>query len=649
MAIPSGNETGRTVEPVRHIDSTVDLRGLVETIVRRRWTVIASLIAFLALAFAALHMISPRYSATARIFVDPREQRIVQNEVVQQSLGVDMALVDSQIEVIRSEAVLGRAVRETGLASDPEFVKDADNDRNPSEIAIEGLAKATKVTRPENTYVLEIAVTAKEAAKSARLANAIAAAYVTDRTSSIADATRGISSAIRGRLAELQKQLNEAEEKVETFKSEHNISQAEGQLLGDRTLTDLANRQSQAAARVNETRARLQVMEEAIGARGSVGPAVADTDSSMGALRIRLAEARQRLAELEQSLGPRHPRIIATRQEVSQAESAIRAESQRLVAAARDDYETAVGALDKVDADLKEATEASFSTNQDLIKLRQLEREAQSVKVVYESFLLRAKETAQQESITASTARVIAEAAVPGSPSFPPRTLLLAAAGIFGLFVGILLAILQDFAAGLLAGRARAELPASSADAAPDAIDAASPPAGGLALVTTLANAEAARHVALELASGSVARDRSVIVLDLAQDASAVVPGLAEIALGESSAYDAVQTSPDGEVHILGAGRPAAIQKVSRTMFRAVLDVICAEYDDVVVNVGELDVEHTLPAQVAADMTRHAVLVVSGQRTDSSEERVVEALSHNGEVAVSLVKAQVEPELDAVA
>lgn len=641
MAIPSGNETGRTVEPVRHIDSTVDLRGLMETIVRRRWTVIASLIAFLALAFAALHMISPRYSATARIFVDPREQRIVQNEVVQQSLGVDMALVDSQIEVIRSEAVLGRAVRETGLASDPEFVKEADSDRNPGEIAIEGLAKATKVTRPENTYVLEISVTTKEAAKSARLANAIAAAYVTDRTSSIADATRGISSAIRGRLAELQKQLNEAEEKVETFKSEHNISQAEGQLLGDRTLTDLANRQSQAAARVNETRARLQVMEEAIGARGSVGPAVADTDSSMGALRIRLAEARQRLAELEQSLGPRHPRIIATRQEVSQAESAIRAESQRLVAAARDDYETAVSALNKVNADLKEATDASFSTNQDLIKLRQLEREAQSVKVVYESFLLRAKETAQQESITASTARVIAEAAVPGSPSFPPRTLLLAAAGIFGLFVGILLAILQDFAAGLLAGRTKAELPTPAADAGPQA--------GGLALVTTLANAEAARHVALELASGSVARDRSVIVLDLAQDASAVVPGLAEIALGESSAYDAVQTSPDGEVHILGAGRPAAIQKVSRTMFRAVLDVICAEYDDVVVNVGELDVEHTLPAQVAADMTRHAVLVVSGQRTDSSEKRVVEALSHNGEVAVSLVKARMEPELDAVA
>jgi uncharacterized protein involved in exopolysaccharide biosynthesis len=545
--------------------------------------------------------------------------------------------------VIQSESVLGRVVKDSNLATDPEFVTEPGNDREAAEAALAGLAKATAVARAENTYVLEIEVTTKEAAKSARLANAIAAAYVADRSASATNVTRDISSAIHGQLAELQKQLHDAEEKVETFKREHNITQTEGQLLGDRTLTDLANRQSQAAARANETRARLQVMQEAMKARGSVGPAVSDTDSSLGALRIRLAEARQRLAELQQSLGPRHPRIVATREEVTQAERAIRAESERLVAAAQDDYETAASALDKVNADLKQATEASFSTNQDMIRLRQLEREAQSVKVVYESFLLRAKETAQQESITANSARVIAEAAVPISPSFPPRKPMLAAAAVFGLFVGLLLAILQDFAKGLLAARPKA------AAVTPARAIGTGTNAGGLALVTTLGPAEAARQAALELATGAVSRERSVIVLDLARDGPADIPGLAEIALGESSAYDAVRISPDGEMHILGPGRPAAIEKVSRTMFKAVLDVICAEYDDVVVNVGELDVEHSLPALVAADMTRHAVLVVNGQRADPSEKRVVEALSHNGEVSVSLVKARMEAELGKVA
>ncbi len=641
MATLSGTEAGR------QIDSSVDLHGLMETIVRRRWTIIASVVVFTALAYAALSVISPRYSATARIFIDPRPQRTVDNEVVQQGTGADMALIDSQIELIQSEAVLGRVVKDNDLAVDPEFVTEPEDGRDASEMALAGLAKATTVARAENTYVLEIDVTTKEAAKSARLANAIVAAYVADRAASATNVTRDISSAIHGQLAELQKQLHDAEEKVETFKREHNITQAEGQLLGDRTLTDLANRQSQAAARVNEARARLQVMQEAMKARGSVGSAVSDGDSSLGALRIRLADARQRLAELQQSLGPRHPRIVATQEEVTQAERAIRTEGERLVAAARDDYDTAAGALDKVNADLKQATEASFSTNQDMIRLRQLEREAQSVKVVYESFLLRAKETAQQESITANTARVIAEASAPTLPSFPPRKPMLAAGAVFGLFVGLLLAILQDFAKGLLAARRKA---APIVPARPAIADiGADTDAGGLALVTTLGPAGAARQAALELATGAVSRGRSVIVLDLAQDRPADSPGLAEIALGESSAYDAVRISPDGEVHILGAGRPPAIEKVSRTMFKAVLDVICAEYDDVVVNVGELDVEHSLPALVAADMTRHAVLVVNGQRADPSEKRVVEALSHNGEVSVSLVKARMEAELGKVA
>ncbi|MGB3898861.1 MAG: GumC family protein [Mesorhizobium sp.] len=641
MATLSSTEAGR------QIDSSVDLHGLMDTIVRRRWTILASVVVFTALAYVALSVVSPRYSATARIFIDPRPQRTVDNEVVQQGTNADMALIDSQIELIQSEAVLGRVVKDNDLAADPEFVTEPEDSRGASEMALAGLAKATTVARAENTYVLEIDVTTKEAAKSARLANAIVAAYVADRAASATNVTRDISSAIHGQLAELQKQLHDAEEKVETFKREHNITQAEGQLLGDRTLTDLANRQAQAAARVNETRARLQVMQEAMKARGSVGSAVSDTDSSLGALRIRLAEARQRLAELQQSLGPRHPRIVATQEEVTQAERAIRAEGERLVAAAQDDYETAAGALDKVNADLKQATEASFSTNQDMIRLRQLEREAQSVKVVYESFLLRAKETAQQESITANTARVIAEASAPTLPSFPPRKPMLAAGAVFGLFVGLLLAILQDFAKGLLTAR-RKTAPVVLAHTA-DAGAGADTETGGLALVTTLGPAGAARQAALELATGAVSRGRSVIMLDLAQDVSADSPGLAEIALGESSAYDAVRISPDDEVHILGAGRPPAVEKVSRTMFKAVLDVICAEYDDVVVNVGELDVEHSLPALVAADMTRHAVLVVNGQRADPSEKRVVEALSHNGEVSVSLVKARMEAELGKVA
>ena len=282
MATLSGNGPDRNTTPGHRTDSTIDLYGLGQTLWRRRWTILVCLVALPAIAWFALRMLTPLYSATSRILIDPREQRIVQNEIVQQGLGGDMALVDSQIEVIASEAVLGRVIRDLDLTADPEFAGAGHDPRLAFDAALGSLARAIEVSRRENTYVIEISVTAQEAAKSARLANAIAQAYVADQIASAANSARDVSAAIRSRLSELQAQLNEAEEKVENFKREHNISQTEGQLLGDRRLTDLSARQSEALARVNETTARLQVLEEGLRTRGYVGATTADAGSAMG-------------------------------------------------------------------------------------------------------------------------------------------------------------------------------------------------------------------------------------------------------------------------------------------------------------------------------------------------------------------------------
>ena len=635
MASLSGNRPGR------QIDSTVDLYDLGRTLLRRRWTILFCVVAVTGLAFAALSTIAPRYSATARILIDPREQRVVQNEIVQQGLGGDMALVDSQIEVITSEAVLGRVVESMNLADDPQFGGQPGGGRTAADIAMEGLARATEVTRRDNTYVIEISVTTREAAKSARLANAIAAAYVADQISSAANSARDISAAIRSRLAELQKQLNDAEEGIETFKREHNISLTEGQTLGDRRLTDLSARQSEALARVNEANSRLQVLEESLRTRGYVGATVSDAGSAMGALRTRLADARQRLADLQNVLGPRHPRVTAAIQEVTQAETAIREESGRLVASARDDQRIAVDALNKINAELQSATTASFSTNQDLIRLRELEREAQSIRLVYESFLVRAQETAQQEGIAARTARVIAEAAVPAAPSFPPRMPLLIAAVLMGLFTGILMAILLDFFAGLLGRRANsaALMPRPGAEVQ----------LNGLVLVTTLHDPVTARQGALDLAQGAASRGRRTIFIDLAEDAPRTVPGLADIALGEISAFGAVEADQDSGLHVLNIGRSRAVERLSRREISNVIEAVTAEYDDVVVNIGELETEHGLPARTVAELTRNAALVVNSGRVDAREQRMVEALSNDGAVTVSLVARGEASRLDKVA
>jgi polysaccharide biosynthesis transport protein len=628
MSASEGSRSpGRSAAAGAQADTTVDLPGLAATLLRRRWTVLASVAVFLGLGVLGLQLIAPRYSATARILIDPREQRVVQNELLPQGLGNDMALVESQIEVITSEAVLKRVVAANGLADDREFAPKTVPGQEPADAALAGLAKATAVTRPENTYVLQITVTAKEAAKAARLANAVAAAYLAYQADTTAGTARDVSSSIHDRLAQLASELHRSEEAVEAFKRENNVSESEGQLLGDRRLTDLSTRRSAALARVNESRTRFEVMRDALKSRGDVSAAVSSSDTAMNALRTQLAQAQRRLAEARQVLGPRHPRVVAAEGDVAQARETIRAESGRLVQAAEDDYRAAADTLSALDRDLGDAENASFDTNQDLIRLRELERKAQSDKVVYESFLVRAKETAQQESISARTARIIADAAIPAAPAYPPRALMLVAAGLMGLFVGVPLAVLQDLSAGLLAAGSK-PMPAPA--------DGRTELAGGLVRVVALRDPLLSRQAALGLAA-AVPSERAAILVDFAADAPADVPGFADLALGGTPVAGAIRIDPATGIETLNAGRAKAVADLTSERAAAVLRAIMDEYDDVIVNAGTLEGGRTMLAETAGANARQTVLAVRDGALGRGERQAVKNLSAGGEAAVSVV------------
>jgi len=79
------------------------------------------------------------------------------------------------------------------------------------------------------------------------------------------------------------------------------------------------------------------------------------------------------------------------------------------------------------------------------VTLRELERDVQANRTVYEAFLVRARETGEQERVDTKNIRVISRADLPLQRSFPPSNLLLAmAALLFGLASGSGLVIMRE-------------------------------------------------------------------------------------------------------------------------------------------------------------------------------------------------------------
>src|SRR4029079_18610809 len=137
-------------------------------------------------------------------------------------------------------------------------------------------------------------------------------------------------------------------------------------------------------------------------------------------------EARKRHAELQSELGPRHPALRQAEQQAQDLRRTINEEVERFAQSAKNDlirardYEASLGKA------LETQKRQSVQMSQASVRLRELEREVEASRDVYQAFLKRSRETEEQESLNTSSARIIGEATVPTRRSFPPAMSMIA-------------------------------------------------------------------------------------------------------------------------------------------------------------------------------------------------------------------------------
>jgi polysaccharide biosynthesis transport protein len=422
-----------SVAPAFGVFGDFDLGRFCSVLWEGKGTILLSVVVALLLA-AAFVLLAPRkYTATTQILMDPMDLRAAQTDVSTTIPQSDAAVlqVESQARVIGSDNILRRVVETEGLDHDPEFERGAKSQEQVPLTALNNLRKHVDIKRPERTYVIEVSVTSEDPAKAARIANAIAQTYLTEQTEVRAGAARQVSQSLTGRLKELQETLRASENKVEAYKSSHNIVGANGELVNEQQLVNLNTELSAARARTAQAKGRLDQIENVQRSKTDIGAFPEAVQSAMiTALRTQYTDIMRREAEQKSSLGERHPAVMEIEAQAERVHRLIEDEVNRIAVSARTEYESAKTSEElmaqKVDA-LKNTAE---STNQSLVGLRELEREAQANRTVYESFLVRARETGEQEQIDTKNIRIISRADAPLTRSWPPPSLPIGLAAI---------------------------------------------------------------------------------------------------------------------------------------------------------------------------------------------------------------------------
>src|SRR5262245_25606384 len=428
---------------------------------RRRLIAICVGVALLGAGLADLLMTS-RYRAISQIMIGPVDLRVVEKSVMPpaQTADANVIQVESETRILTSDRVLRRVVESERLATDPDFggraasflsklrawLAGGNRRSDPEFAALRQLQRSVTAKRSERTYVVDLIVDTTDPEKSARIANAISQAYLDEQTAARSDAARRAGDSVSARLAELRERVRQAEEQVERYKRDHSIVGAGGRLVEEQQLSELNNQLVAAKARTAETKARYeQVLRLQRSGADPGATAEAVQSVTIGRLREMYAAVARQEANLTAELGPRHPWVIDARAQVRNAERLIAEEIARVAEATRNDYERAMANENSLVASLDALKRKSMDTSLAFVKLRELERESDATRAVYESYLVRAREMREQERLDTANVRILSDAQPPQDRIWPPRRLILLLAGLMaGVLAGAGLAYFAE-------------------------------------------------------------------------------------------------------------------------------------------------------------------------------------------------------------
>ena len=229
--------------------------------------------------------------------------------------------------------------------------------------------------------------------------------------------------------------MREAEERAEAFKSQNNIVAAGGQLVNEQQLQELSSQLQAARARTEEAKSRFEQVERAQQSSADGGSFTEAVQSqTMNSLRGQYAEIMRREADQTTTLGPRHPAVFEVQAEAQRLKHLIADEIGRIALATRNEYERARANEESLARSFEQLKTKAMTTNESLVTLRELEREVQASRALYESFLARSRETGAQERIDTNNIRVISRADLPLGRTWPPSNMIL---GLGAILLGL--------------------------------------------------------------------------------------------------------------------------------------------------------------------------------------------------------------------
>jgi len=420
------------------------------SILKARWWVALLLLLLTVGTTLGVSSVLPRqYTATASIVIDVKP-----DPIAGQFAGMlAPSYMATQVDVIQSDRVARRVVRNLKLADNPQVRSDwleSTGGQGDIEAWIAGRFSPNMDVRPSReSNVISVSYRAPDPGFAAALANAFVQAYIDTALELKVDPAKQYSTFFDLRAKDAREALEKAQSRVSAFQKEKGIIATDERLdVESARLSELSSQLVMIQALSSESGSRQAQ------ARGDAAERMQEVLNNpvIGSLKSDLSRNEARLQELSARLGDNHPQVIEAKANINTLRSRLDAETRRVTGG----VSVTANINRQREAELRASLEAQRTKVLRMKAVRDegavLLRDLESAQRAYETVLARLNQTSLESQATQGNIFVLGQATPPVDPSSPKvlRNTLLS------MILGIVLAIGAVLGIEMLDRRVRA-------------------------------------------------------------------------------------------------------------------------------------------------------------------------------------------------
>jgi succinoglycan biosynthesis transport protein ExoP len=682
-------------------DREIHLLDYVRVLSKRRWTALTTFVIVVMSVSVYTFTATPIYEARVQILIEKEATNVVTFKEAYEQNQITDDYYQTQYKILQSRAVARRTLDSLSLWNNTQFNPRPDDSPAVSKI-VRGLAawvsdrfkparpgqsplaeatqvqsgtidrflNALTVAPVRNSRLVDVTFESPDPALSANVANALARAYIEQHLEFKFLSSKEASDWLGERLAEQRQKVETTEQAVQRYREQtDSVSLEEKQNITVQKLADLNGAVTHAKTeRIQKEAAYSQILAlQNDRSALDTFPAIL-SDTFIQQRKSELADLQRQQAQASDKLGPRHPDMVKLGLAIQNAEARIQGEIGKVVQAMRNDYQQSQAREQSLSEALEQQKRDAQSLSRKGIEYGVLARDAASNRQIFESLMLRTKETGISGGLKTSNIRVVDAAETPQRPTSPDtrNNLLLALLGGATLAVGLTFffeyldnrmknpdeikqhlglpclgmvpalfdnaiqnplinnGVPHNFSESFRA--LRTSLLFSSADEGSRCIVVTStgPGEGKTVVATNLAVALAQAGHRVLLVDADMRKPRVHFVLDKPQE-----PGLSNLLVGNATAKEAIQTTVVPGLWVIPAGPPPPnpAELLGSKRFKDFIVSLSQRFDWVMIDTPP--VLTVTDSSVVAHLVNGVLFVVGAEMTSHhAGRRALERLEH---------------------